>query len=222
MHQWPEVIMSASSKGKPWYLDIDNNERRIYLYKDGKKLCQEGGPNSGKEYEHVCQLTRHKPQPDSDAILLKVYPACTGIIQALIWFYAYTQFKFTVGKSRGFPTATFDWQKSNFSKFFHIKGVKDEESFIQTWDTHVAPSVDPTTGVYTCGTVVGGNQLQSPTSTSMPNPRKRTAEQQPPALLPTKKVCPSKKVGTESGSSTAAQGHNMDEEIRKGFVGMNW
>ena len=41
----PEVIMS---KGKPWYLDVDYNERHIYLYKDGKKLCQEGGPNSGK------------------------------------------------------------------------------------------------------------------------------------------------------------------------------
>jgi hypothetical protein len=101
--------------------------------------------------------------------------------------------------------------------------VKDEESFLQAWDTHVAPSLDPKTGVYKCGsgsesTVVGGNQ--SPTSATA-NPRKRTAEQsgsQPPALLPTKKVCPSKKVDAESASSTS--GRNMDEEIRKAFVGM--
>lgn len=121
-----------------------------------------------------------------------------------------------MGKSRGFPTATFDWQKSDFSRFFHIKGVKDEESFIKAWDKYVAPSLDAKTGVYKCGSAVAGGDKQSPTST--PNSRKRTAEQsggQPPALLPTKKVCASKKVSAESGTP-----HIMDEEIRKAFVGM--
>ena len=118
--------------------------------------------------------------------------------------------KFIVGKSRGFPTATFDWQKSDFSRFFHIKGVKDEESFIEAWNKYVAPSLDAKTGVYKCGSAVAAGDKQSPTST--PNPRKRTAEQsggQPPALLPTKKVCPPEIVSAECGTP-----HTMDEGIR--------
>ena len=95
-----------------------------------------------------------------------------------------------------------------------IKGVKDEESFIEAWDKYVAPSLDAKSGVCKCGprpAVAGaGGDKQSPPA---PNLRKRTAEQgggQPPALLPTKKVCPKKVV--ESGT--------MDEEIRKAFVGI--
>jgi hypothetical protein len=60
------------SKGKPWYLDVDIKEHHIYLYKDGKKLCQEGGPASGKEYGHVCQLTGLHQKTESEGLLLRV------------------------------------------------------------------------------------------------------------------------------------------------------
>ena len=109
----------------------------------------------------------------------------------------------------GFSSILRLFHHDHFSRFFHIKGVKDEESFIEAWDKYVAPSLDAKSGVYKCGSrpaVAGaGGDKQSPPA---PNLRKRTAEQsggQPPALLPTKKVCPKKVV--ESGT--------MDEEIRK-------
>ena len=61
----------SSSKGKSWYLDIDHEKHQIYVYKDNKRLRQEGGPGSGKEYGQVCQLTRYV-QPKTEATLLKV------------------------------------------------------------------------------------------------------------------------------------------------------
>lgn len=37
-----------------WYLDLE--EGHIYLYKGGKRMCQEGGAGNGKEYGPVRKL----------------------------------------------------------------------------------------------------------------------------------------------------------------------
>ena len=61
----------SSSKGKLWYLDLDFEKHHIYVYKDNKRLCQEGGLASGKEYGQVCQLTSYH-QPNTETTFLKV------------------------------------------------------------------------------------------------------------------------------------------------------
>ena len=52
------------------------------------------------------------------------------------------------GNPRGFFLANFDWAKSEFSKFFHIKNANIEVKFVKTWNTFVAESLNSETGVY--------------------------------------------------------------------------
>ena len=129
------------------------------------------------------------------------------------------QFKFIEGKSRGFSTSCFDWQKSQFSKFFHIKGATTEDQFIDAWDKFVAPSLDAKTGFYQSGagnsTTTGSSRSQSSSSRK----RKPEAEQSVPPSLQPKKV---RKESTSSSSisPSANSAKSLDEEIRNGFVGM--
>ena len=78
------------------------------------------------------------------------------------------QFKFTVGKPRGFSLTSFTFTASEFSRFFHVKGVKTPSDFVETWKKFVQPSLNSTTGAMSEWTPAddSANQTETPSQST--------------------------------------------------------
>ena len=57
----------SESRAKKWYLDLIDG--MIYVYKDGSRLCVEGGPTSGELYGEVTGVGKTTSKAGTENLL---------------------------------------------------------------------------------------------------------------------------------------------------------
>ena len=143
------------------------------------------------------------------------------------------QFKFSLGSARGFNLAAFDWQETEFSKAFHLQGVKNVEDFLKCLSSlcishslnisvQSESTLTPISSVTPRSTATITQSSVSTNSTTPTASRKRKADSSetphrslPPALRPLRIISQ-----PEALEGRDVQGPPViDEDIQKSFVG---